>query len=938
MAPKLAKRLFHPFVLQGLLLSPGLAGAQVQVPTTPAAAVARADQQAQSGDPRGALIELKNAVAEQPDDAELRLRLGRLYLDLGDPTVAEKELQRAVDLGRDDFETHLLLAKARLDQGDTEAVLSDRDLDGAQTPEDRAAVKVLLGRARLAQNQAEGARLEFAAALTEVPRYSPALIGLTRVKLQARDFAGVEQSLRDAAAGLEADEAQILTLRGDLALAQERYQDAVRAYQDALKLRPYQTALLRALAAAQIGTGQFSEADANLKRILKYAPKDLDTLYYQAVLAFQQQDDARANEQIQAVLNSSVAYAPALRLAGLVSYRLKHFQQAREYLSQYHGLVPEDAAAGRLLGITLLQVDDPAKAYEVLKPLAAGQTQDAALLAAVGTAATLSGKAAEGAAYLQRAQALAPDDSDLKARLAASQVAAGNRKQGLAELMRLAQSDPKLTELAFPVTAALLAHGEFTQALAAAAHVRAAHPEQAKAWSLQGIAQVGAGDLDAAQASFRKALTLDPNDPDARTGLADLQYRRGDAAGAIAALQAILTSHPDDQRTLINLAGIEDASGQTDSAVGRLTAALARSPADPALRTALARIQVRQLRPQEALDLLADADQDDPEVLLIRGQAELAAARNESALATFKRLVAAHPDRIEARLLLARAYQAVRDWPAAHQEIAAALAQDPQGPGTRLAAVRCTLTDPRATKEQAAAAVATLTELAKAYPEDPHIMQWRGRLLARMNKPQEALAVLQAAYKTQQTSDSVQSLAATLFDQDQRDQAIGLLRDWLSANPQDNTARLRLAQLEVITGNYRGAAEDLSSALRQHAEGAELQTALAWTLALAGRTDEAAPLAEQAVRRDPKDALAAHALALVYLAQGKSPRAVEVLRPVMSGGAARNPRMQLDYARALAGAGDAAGARAALKRLLETSPDTASERTEAKALLGRLPR
>ena len=47
------------------------------------------------GDVSSAVIQLKNTLQEDPANADARLLLGRIYLDLGDGASAEKELKRA---------------------------------------------------------------------------------------------------------------------------------------------------------------------------------------------------------------------------------------------------------------------------------------------------------------------------------------------------------------------------------------------------------------------------------------------------------------------------------------------------------------------------------------------------------------------------------------------------------------------------------------------------------------------------------------------------------------------------------------------------------------------------------------------------------------------------------------------------------------------------
>jgi Tfp pilus assembly protein PilF len=53
-----------------------------------------------AGDLRSAVIELKNALQRNPSNAEARLKLGLLNLQLGDVGGARAELQRAAALGK----------------------------------------------------------------------------------------------------------------------------------------------------------------------------------------------------------------------------------------------------------------------------------------------------------------------------------------------------------------------------------------------------------------------------------------------------------------------------------------------------------------------------------------------------------------------------------------------------------------------------------------------------------------------------------------------------------------------------------------------------------------------------------------------------------------------------------------------------------------------
>ena len=71
----------------------------------------------QKGDAKAAVIQLKNALQQNPDNKEARFMLGEVYLKQGDGASAAKELKRAKDLGMADDKVLIPLGKSYLLQG-----------------------------------------------------------------------------------------------------------------------------------------------------------------------------------------------------------------------------------------------------------------------------------------------------------------------------------------------------------------------------------------------------------------------------------------------------------------------------------------------------------------------------------------------------------------------------------------------------------------------------------------------------------------------------------------------------------------------------------------------------------------------------------------------------------------------------------------------------
>ena len=114
---------FTTAVVSGALLLGGLTACNRDQST--ASLLAEAKQYQQKGDEKAALIQLKNAVAKSPEDAEARLQLGMLYLDSGDAVSASKELRKAASLGMTPARTLPLLAKSMQAQGQFKEMLAE---------------------------------------------------------------------------------------------------------------------------------------------------------------------------------------------------------------------------------------------------------------------------------------------------------------------------------------------------------------------------------------------------------------------------------------------------------------------------------------------------------------------------------------------------------------------------------------------------------------------------------------------------------------------------------------------------------------------------------------------------------------------------------------------------------------------------------------------
>lgn len=69
--------------------------------------ISEAKQYQQSGKDNAAIIQLKNALQQEPNNREARFLIGVSYNETGDVLSAEKELNRAIDLRMDTTKSYL---------------------------------------------------------------------------------------------------------------------------------------------------------------------------------------------------------------------------------------------------------------------------------------------------------------------------------------------------------------------------------------------------------------------------------------------------------------------------------------------------------------------------------------------------------------------------------------------------------------------------------------------------------------------------------------------------------------------------------------------------------------------------------------------------------------------------------------------------------------
>ena len=448
--------------------------------------VARAKESINNGEHRAGIINLKNAVQQDPDNAEARELLGTTYLAIGDAVSAIKELRKARELGRGGDQLQLDLVQALLLNGAHQQVLDELPRVLPFDSEVRSDINVARAEALFSLERLDDsvAILEAAIATLPTPRAyaAAARLALFQGNLETAE-ARIDEGLRKYP-----DVVTLYVVRGELFLIGRQFVPAMGAFEKAIELSPGHFSSRIGLVRTHIGLRQFDQAGAALESLAKEAPADPTVLLLRGVVALESADYVAAAGLADEVLASFPDNLTAVYISGAASYALNQVEKAHSLLSRYVAGVSGDVVARKMLAAVQLRLGQASDAQETLEPVSAGAEGDGEFLSLASTAAVIAGDLVEGRRYLELAATGAPDDPALRARLGLVKIAAGDTDAGTSDLERALELDPGQDRAELALILTYLKERRFEEALVSANRLVAKHGDMPAGFVLAGIA------------------------------------------------------------------------------------------------------------------------------------------------------------------------------------------------------------------------------------------------------------------------------------------------------------------------------------------------------------------------------------------------------------------------------------------------------------------
>lgn len=881
---------------------------------TPEERIAHAKQLEQDGNRAAAVIEIKNALQQQPGNAEARYLLGRIHFANNDFANAEKELRQAVSKGYQAPEASILLARTLLLLRQPDKLLKEVDVMPGASADANATILALRAQAHALTGDKENAENSLLQADELVPEH-PDTLAVRAGQAYADKNAELALNLVDKAIAKANQRVDLLLMKADLFRALQRPDEAFAAYGKVLAREPGNLPARLAVAQHYLASSQLDKAQAELKTLNTYAPNNLMARYLDGLIEFRLTHLDAANTKLQEVLRSAPDFVPANLLVGAIALNQGKREIAITHLNRVLEAAPEHTLGRKLLATAMLESGQAERARELISTIK-NDNGDVQLLALQGNIALRQGSYQEARQKLEKAAELAPDNTALIRELAASRLASGDESGAVASLTELAEKDTSSQQAEVILVMTHAKAKRYADALKVTDDLERRHPGLPLTENLRGIIHLLQKDETQARRHFAKALAIDPGYLPAASNLARLDLVGKDTKSARERFQGVLRKEPKNARAMVSLAQIAALEKNEAEFLKQLDQAKKAAPADVASRQMLARYWLGKrdaekalVEARSALDATGRAD-----FLDLVGAAQLMQKDTANALASYQKWVVASPTNPLAHYRLAMVQQIARDHDGALKSLDKALGLRPDFTD---ASIQKALLLANSGKPDEGLRIARSVQTRAPKAAGGYIVE--AEILFASKKYIDAgklfLKGAQLGAQGQAMLRAYQAFAAG----GQAAEGEKQLNQWLSTHAADVPVRHALAQSLLNNKRHPEAIAQYQMLVRANPNDLVALNNLAWLLG-ASNPAEAMRMAEQAYKVAPNNAAVLDTLGWLLTQAGQAQRAIPHLRSAVKL-VPDNPEIRWHLALALDKAGEKREAAEELDRLLTSRSD-----------------
>ncbi|MDP2715844.1 XrtA/PEP-CTERM system TPR-repeat protein PrsT [Rheinheimera sp.] len=550
-----------------------------------------------------AVIELKSAILQMPDNADYRLTLGKLYLQIGDAVSAEKELSRALSLGANAESLALPLVRAFYLSENYQKILSFADDHQALEAPTKNYIQLYTGLSEIELSGIDSAIGIFDSLLlaeqNDIKAFSEAMLSM-----HARRYDNAQVKLQQITADSPVYfEALLMDAHSTLILAQP--EDALKKLHIYLEHMPNALKVRLLTAQTLVQQNELVAAEKHLQLLLKVVPEHGLTNYLQAVVEYDKKNYQTAKEHSDKAISAKLNTVQNRVLAGLINYQLGLEAQALNHLSAISQYLPQLPEVNRLYSVLKLKSGEASEAADSLADTKF-TAQDLNLVTTTAMALLRAGNSSAAEELISKyEQQIVSEDADNLHTLGRLKLSiTGQEAAGIASLEQALRLDPSHHHTRLILAGNYIRLRQFDKATQLADEWLKEDNTRAAGYNLKALVYLIQQDFDSGKTMLESAISADANNVFTHFMLAAVAQKEGETDKAEAYLLKAIDTQPDYQPALASYYASQNRKGTPDTAIALIEKSQKAYPDNLQLRLLLANIYQSNQRSGEVISLL----------------------------------------------------------------------------------------------------------------------------------------------------------------------------------------------------------------------------------------------------------------------------------------------------------------------------------------------
>ncbi|MGF1685695.1 PEP-CTERM system TPR-repeat protein PrsT [Photobacterium japonica] len=491
---------------------------------TPEQHISNAKDYLSKGNINAAILELKNAIQQAPENIQSRHLLAETYLRLGNFAAAEKEFSRAIRNGGDVNRLTPLLAQALFGQSDINALnqlVAKSTLDDPTAMANVLAIKAIV---QLQHGKADDAEVMVQKAQTfDREAYYVVLAHSSLLAEQQQQ----EQALAQLSAlhRTYGDSSDLLLIIGHLELAAGQHDEAIKAYTKAVELTPLAIHYNLFLAQALVRDQQYIKAEPYVDRLLSIHQAHALANELKAIILYDREEYDVAKSHADVAIKNGSQNHGAMIISGVTAYKQGNYDEANRHFSRVAPFVDSNHFVKRLFASTQFQLGNMDGALSTLNAFDLSVEENNDFTTQMSLEFARIGRKTDAVALATKASSHEIDNAAL--RLGLIQLGS-NDERGVARLQEVLRKAPSSTEANLGLIYYYLNNERNAEAATAVDSWLAAAPDESVAMMLKGHMAMQNKDYTHAEQHFSKAAQLAPDNLTTQLSLNQLQFIQGE--------------------------------------------------------------------------------------------------------------------------------------------------------------------------------------------------------------------------------------------------------------------------------------------------------------------------------------------------------------------------------------------------------------------------